>query len=484
MKTSFAFRLLLLGVAGHTSMVLAQSMGKFTTTGNLTRPRQFHTATLLPDGRVLIAGGFSTFGLRAWESAELYDPSTGTFTATGNMSAARYFHTATLLADGKVLIAGGNNSIVGGCFCNPLATADLYDPSTGNFTATGDMTSSRSGHTATLLNNGKVLIAGGPVNSPLATAELYDPLTGTFTATGAMTAPRAWRMAATLLNSGQVLIDGGYGEDDHPYAELYDPDTGAFSVSGWNLYPGTLPLGESLLMDGKVLVTLHAVEWVSDLAEVYDPSSGTFSATGKMTKQRMPTGTSTLLPDGTVLVAGRTNSACCGSADLYDPVSGTFGTTGDLVTNREEGYTATLLPNGTVLMSGGWLCCGYTIGTADIYHPVVEVPAPTLLSLSPDGRGQGAILRAGTGEIVSADKPAAVGEVLEIYLTGLLDGSVIPPQVAIGGRMAEVLWFGRTGANLNQVNVRVPRGVAPGSAVPVRLTYLGRPSNEVTIGVE
>jgi uncharacterized protein (TIGR03437 family) len=153
---------------------------------------------------------------------------------------------------------------------------------------------------------------------------------------------------------------------------------------------------------------------------------------------------------------------------------------------REEGHTATLLPDGTVLMSGGWVCCGYSIATAELYRPAALVAAPVLLSLSQDGRGPGAILHAATYLVVSPINPAVAGEALEIYLMGLTEGSVLPPRVAIGGRMAEVLFFGKAPgyADLNQVNVRVPTGIVPGSAVPLRMNYIGRPSNEVTIGVK
>jgi hypothetical protein len=484
-KGSIVLPFLLFAVASLPFGAIAQSIGTFTFTGNQTSQRQFHTATLLPNGKVLLAGGFAIIsGWPAWASAELYDPSTGTFAATSEMTAPRYFHTATLLPDGKVLIAGGNASAANGCFCSPLATAELYDPATGAFTATGAMTTARSRHTATLLNTGKVLIAGGITDHKLASAELYDPSTGTFTGTGGMNATR-WAHTATLLTNGKVLMAGGRHEDDpEEGAEVYDPDSGTFSLSGKSVYPGAFAASASLLMDGKVLVALQSDGWPSEFAEVYDPSSGTFSATGKMTKGRMFS-TSTLLPDGKVLIAGRDLVTSHGSADVYDPVARTFSTTEGLVTSREEGYTATLLPNGTVLMSGGWNCCGYSVDTAVLYLPVALAPPPALLSISQDGRGQGAILRAGTNQIVSSENPATAGEILEIYCTGLTASSVIPPQVAIGGHMAKILFFGKAPGfeSLNQVNVRVPTGVASGPAVPVRLTYLGRPSNEVTVGM-
>jgi hypothetical protein len=178
-------------------------------------------------------------------------------------------------------------------------------------------------------------------------------------------------------------------------------------------------------------------------------------------------------------------------AELYDPATGRFSATGDVTTPRYE-HTATLLNNGQVLITGGvryWpagrVPASEVVANAELYTPPLLVPAPALFSVSGDGQGQGAILHQGTPQVVSASDPAVAGEVLEIYCAGLADGSVIPPQVTIGGLMAEVLFFGMAPrfADRSQVNVRVPSGVAPGPSVPVRLTYLSRPSNEVTIGV-
>jgi hypothetical protein len=254
-----------------------------------------------------------------------------------------------------------------------------------------------------------------------------------------------------------------------------------------------------LLTNGKVLIAGGSLGDFggSTSAEIYDPATGSFRATGKMTAGISAWQAAVLLPEGKVFIAGRYDgvacgithigppytAACPGTAELYDPVTGQFGV--PIGSQSMEGHAATLLPDGTVLLSGGWVCCGYPIATAEIYHPAVLVPSPALFSLSGDGRGPGAILHSGTHQIVSSDNPAIAGEALEIYGAGLIDGSVIPPQVAIGGRMAEVLYFGKAPgfSNLNQVNVRVPGGVTPGPAVPVRLTYLSRPSNEVTIGI-
>ena len=143
-----------------------------------------------------------------------------------------------------------------------------------------------------------------------------------------------------------------------------------------------------------------------------------------------------------------------------------------------------------MLITGGSFSNAYPheqlLASAEIYTPSVLVPAPVLLSLSGEDRGQGAIQHAGTYRIASADDPAVTGEYLSIYLTGLAERGVIPPQVAIGGRLAEVTFFGNVPGypGLNVVNVLMPTGVLPCQAVPVRLTYLGRPSNGVTVGVQ
>jgi hypothetical protein len=177
--------------------------------------RSAPTATLLTNGKVLLTGGEDTPSTPL-ASAELYNPATGTFSATGSMITARYIHTATLLPNGQVLVAAGYNYGV-------LASAELYDPTTGAFSATGSMITGRVYHAATLLPNGQVLVAAGSSDyDVLASAELYDPTTGAFSATGSMITARMLS-PLTLLPNGQVLAAGGWGGNSGPLAsaELY-----------------------------------------------------------------------------------------------------------------------------------------------------------------------------------------------------------------------------------------------------------------------
>jgi hypothetical protein len=483
--------LLTLGASGN-----AQTLGTFAATSSMTTPRDQHTATLLTNGKVLIVGGENSTSY-ALASAELYDPAitsipfgvptTGAFSATGALSSARRLHSATLLPDGRVLITGGY--ALGGV---AVSSAELYDPSTGTFTATRGTSTVTVGGIATLLKNGKVLITGN-------TAELYDPVTDSFAPAGSYVGPfyagPFYPDTATSLQDGRVLIVGTAGGDCWlEHEEVYDPVTGIFKVVG-EMYPYSdgcfgyiwAAHAATLLQNGKVLLAGGISDdtgTYTNHAELYDPSTDAITPTANMTLARAGH-TATLLTDGNVLVAGGQLFFSLIDAELYNPTTGTFSATG-FMTIARAGHSAALLFDGRVLTSGGVGGYNYCLNSADLYTPQLLAPAPALFSLSGDGTGQGAIWHSDTGKIATSANPATAGDAMSMYTTSLFEGDAIPPRVAIGGQLAEVLYFGAAPGypGYSQVNFRVPNAVAPGSAATVRLTYLGRPSNAVTIGVQ
>ena len=366
-------------VTASASVTVTTSSSGFTPTGSLHEARGLHTATLLPDNKVLVAYGSNSSaytdatGYVGLSSVELYDPGTGTFTEiVGDDGGGIFGHTATLLPNGKVLLAGGFvNSVWDYSDSVSGNGAGLYDSATGVLSVTGNMTANRGDHTATLLANGKVLIAGGadqdPTGTGLASAELYDPSTGTFTQTGSMAVGR-FLHTATLLQSGKVLIVGGAltsASDPVATAEVYDPATGTFTMTG-AMATAREQHTATLLADGRVLIaggtTSTGTGDPTATVEVYDPSTGSFSVTGSMAEARS-LHTATLLPSGKVLVAGGGDDNS--TAEVYDPATGAFSTTGGMEIGR-SGHTATLLPNGSVLVAGGGIFAG--LASAELYQ--------------------------------------------------------------------------------------------------------------------
>jgi hypothetical protein len=363
--------------ASSTVTVTTSSSG-FTPTGSLKEARGLHTATLLPDNKVLVAYGSNrnTNCYLGLSSIEVYDAGTGTFTEiVGEDGVGIFGHTATLLPNEQVLLAGGFVDDAWDCLGSYSSNGtSLYDPVTGVFSQPGNMTTARGGHTATLLMNGKVLVAGGADQDPggtgSASAELYDPSTGAFTQTGSMAVAR-FRHTATLLQNGKVLITGGTSLDSSnptATAEVYDPATGTFTVTG-GMTTAREEHTATLLADGKVLivggegpVTGSSELQATATVEVYDPSTGLFSTTGSMTAARS-LHTATLLPSGKVLVAGGGDDNS--TAEVYDPATGYFSITGGMEIGR-SGHTATLLPNGSVLVAGGGIFAG--LASAELYQ--------------------------------------------------------------------------------------------------------------------
>jgi hypothetical protein len=322
-------------------------------TGSMASPRRNHTATLLPNGKVLVSGGYNGSALA---TAALYNPASGTWSATGSMAEPRYSYTATLLPNGKVLVSGGY-SVSG-----RIATAEVYDPASGSWSATGSMASLRSQHTATLLADGRVLVAGGVGGGFLATAEVYDPASGSWSATGSMASPRMYH-TATLLPDGKVLISGGNNNNVIlAGAEMYDPASGSWSAAAPLASPRYHHTA-TLLPNDKLLVS-GGYTGSSGLAttEVYGPASGSWSATGSMAMPRYQH-TATLLDNGKVLITGGNTH----SAELYAPDLGTWSAAGSMASRRYQ-HTATLLPNGNVLISGGTNGSS-DLATAELYTP-------------------------------------------------------------------------------------------------------------------
>jgi hypothetical protein len=326
----------------------------------MTMPRAGHTATLLTDGTVLVIdGGQLDIDdlLVSITSAEIFDPSMGKFTRVGAPCRAREFHTATLLTNGKVLMTGGNES-----WLTPSSTAELYDPITGSFAMTGSMAVGRSGHTASLLKDGRVLIIGGAAEGA-PTAEIYNPDAGTFSIVPSFTGG-LWGHTATVLSSGKVLIVW------QTSSEVFDPETDSFTSVGSMNEPRVFPTA-TLLPNGNVLVAGGVgKEGILQSAELFDPLTASFVATGPMATERLAH-TATLLPDGTVLISGgfidwNNGYHSYSSTEIFDPATASFTTAGPMNTGRFW-HTATLLPDGTVMVTGGIAGDDQPQSSAEIY---------------------------------------------------------------------------------------------------------------------
>jgi N-acetylneuraminic acid mutarotase len=458
--------------------------------GSMRAPRAGQTATLLPGGDVLVAGGGSA-------TAELYDPATRAFTPTGTMPVTVSDATATLLPDGQVLVAGGMHGN------RQVTDAELYDPATGTWSATGPMNVARSGQTATLLPDGDVLVAGGGCNpgaycdagsflDTLRTAELYDPASGTWTLTGKMHVNREYQ-TATLLPGGQVLVAGGFTGCDDDFcsdtktAELYDPATGKWAYTG-SMHAAREQQTATLLPGGQVLVAggyneggFNGNPFSYASAELYDPATGIWTLTAPMSTHHYGQ-TATLLPGGWVLISGGHTA----SAEIYEPQRGIWVSPGAMSVTRTD-QTATLLSDGSVLVTGGDGPDGAPQDTAEVFL----AGAAPLVSIAPGSLAFGGHQVGTTSRAVSytvTNDGSADLRTTGVTVSGRNPGDFrastdctaqpVPP----GGTCQVAVRFAPTDTALRTAVVSVADN-APRSPQPVTVTgYGGGPDTWVPVG--
>ena len=323
------------------------AVSRWTLAANLNVARSGHTATLLPNGRVLAVGG----ARMGDASAESYDPATDQWTATSGENGGRFNHTATLLPNGKVLVVGGFN-VVDDCKSFEPA-AEIYDPAANSWTPASKAISPQAENTATLLPDGRVLVIGG--DSCLAseiTAQFYDPVSDSWTRAKPPQNTQ-YDHTATLLGDGRVLLSADYG-----HSELYDPSTGNWIAQRDYSSLQYGPQSATKLTDGKVLLTGG---WQGQVpvrvSKVFNPETTTWTSV-EDTKVAHAGGTATSIAGGNVLVLGGVQDyrgsvwINASGAELYDAGMGHWLDAGNLNTARQN-HTATLLQDGRVLVAGG-----------------------------------------------------------------------------------------------------------------------------------
>ncbi|MGD0411026.1 MAG: kelch repeat-containing protein [Verrucomicrobiota bacterium] len=389
---TLAFAALVFGVAG----IPRVQAGSFLACNPMNAARAYHTATLLRDGKVLVAGGMGD-RLQTLDSAELYDPATGTWTLTGPMNHPRRLHMATLLADGRVLVTGYSTNV-----------SEIYDPATGKWSDLGDLANLPFPRkTATLLPDGKIFFAGtvsifseGTVRLENSGGEIYDPTARTWTPAAAIETVFQ-SPVATLLRNGHVLLAGAnsggknfnglirfWGYPDATatnkglpsVAAIYNPSDGKWrSITNTITWLDNGPHTATLLLDGRVLfVGEQDISGHEPGAQIFDPATETWSATGTMANPRV-IHTATLLPDGVVLVVGGRPPfgmveggravRAFGSAEVFLPAGKTWTKLSSQLAFPRVAHTATLLPNGKVLIAGGQGLKPGCLSSAEIYDP-------------------------------------------------------------------------------------------------------------------